>query len=49
MKKSQTKSTIINAGATNNTAVLAYQRQVINKAAEEIKKLEEVVREIENN
>jgi len=49
MKKTSAQSMVINANASNNVALKAYQKQSLNKASEQIKKLEEDIREIENN
>jgi len=47
MKNANIKSMTINANTTNNVAMQAYKKQALNKASEEIKKLEEDIREIE--
>jgi len=47
MKNSNIKSIIINTSTTNNVALQAYKKQALDKASEEIKKLEEDIGEIE--
>lgn len=49
MKNANINSTIINANNTNNPTLQSYKKQVLNKTSEEIKKLEEDIREIEKN
>lgn len=49
MKNIAIKSAVINANGAKSPAVSAYQRQAINKAAQEIKKLEEDISALENN
>jgi len=49
MKKANIKSITINTSATNNVALQDYKKQALNRASEEIKKLEEDIRKIEKN
>ena len=47
MKNANLKSTIINTNNTNNAAIQAYKKQALDKASEEIKKIEEDISEFE--
>lgn len=42
-------SKIINTGATNNAKLQAYKKAVINKATQEINKIEEDIKNLEKN
>jgi hypothetical protein len=49
MKNNSIKAKVINAGATNNVKLQAYKKAVIDKVTQEINKIEEDIKSIEQN
>lgn len=49
VKSTLIKAKIINAGATNSVKLQAYKKIVIDKATQEINKIEEEIKSLEQN
>ena len=49
MKNDPIKAKVINVGATNNSKLQSYKNAVIDKATQEIKKIEEDIESLEQN
>lgn len=49
MKNNPIKAKVINVGATDNAKLQAYKKVVIDKATQEINKIEEDVKKLEEN
>lgn len=49
MKNTSVKAKVINTGATNNAKLQAYKKAVIDKATQEINKIEEDIKNLEKN
>lgn len=49
IKNNPIKAKAINVGATNNAKLQAYKKAVIDKATQEINKIEEDIKSLEQN
>jgi hypothetical protein len=49
MKNIPIKAKVVNAGAVNSTKLQAYKKAVLDKATQEINKIEEDIKNLEKN